>query len=445
MLRSVARSSLLKRSIATQTALKAQVTELSNGMIVATESNSGASTSSIGVVFGSGSCSENPYNNGVSHLLSNAFKSVNGMSAAKKGFSLSSVVSRDFQSYIVNSTSGQTDKALEFLQSALPVSISDGSFHAVKSSTLKSVESFEENMHAERMLEHLHATAFQNTPLCLPVRGTIESLESLEKSDLESFAKNHFLSNNAVIVGSGKVDHDMLVKSVEKGVSLKFGEKPIVKKQSTFLGSDVRLRDDTLPKAWISIAAEGESITSPNYYVAQVAAQIFGSYVASEPSSRLQGIKLLDIINENHLCESFDHFSLSYKESGLWGFSTVTTNFEQIDDLIHFTLKQWNRLSISITETEVARGKALLKLKLASQVTDNAGIASQLGSQVLSLGSRPSLNDIFSKIDSITSKDIKAWASKRLWDQDIAVSACGQTEGVLDYMRMRNDMSMMRW
>lgn len=33
------------------------------------------------------------------------------------------------------------------------------------------------------------------------------------------------------------------------------------------------------------------------------------------------------------------------------------------------------------------------------------------------------------------------FASRKIWDQDVAMSAVGSIEGVLDYQRIRNDMS----
>lgn len=35
------------------------------------------------------------------------------------------------------------------------------------------------------------------------------------------------------------------------------------------------------------------------------------------------------------------------------------------------------------------------------------------------------------------------FASRKLWDQDVAISAVGSIEGVLDYQRIRNDMTRM--
>lgn len=44
-------------------------------------------------------------------------------------------------------------------------------------------------------------------------------------------------------------------------------------------------------------------------------------------------------------------------------------------------------------------------------------------------------------IDGITEKDIMEFANKKLWDQDIAISAVGSIEGLFDYARVRADMS----
>lgn len=439
-------SKALKRSIATQASPKAEVTELSNGIIVATKRNAQSLTSSVGFVFGSGSTAENPYNNGVSNVWSNLFKQTGNIAdAAKAGFALESSVGRDYQSYLVNAKPGQASKALEFIQNKFTSSLKDSVFETTKKSVLTQVEKFETQDHAGRALEHLHSTAFQNTPLSLPTRGTVESIETLVPSDLQSFASNHFLASNAVVVGAGNISHEELVKAVESQVSLKAGTKPAAKKASSFLGSEVRLRDDTLSKAYIAIAAEGEKITSPDYFTSLLAAQVFGSYNASEPSSRLQGVKLLDIIQEYQITDSFDHFSLGYQDSGLWGFSTTTSAIGSIDDLVHFTLKQWNRLSTSVTDTEVARAKALLKLKLASSATDNAAVATHLGASALANVAKTDLTEAFAKIDSLTAKDVKQWAGDKLWDQDIAIAGVGRIEGLLDYMRIRADMSMMRW
>ena len=44
-------------------------------------------------------------------------------------------------------------------------------------------------------------------------------------------------------------------------------------------------------------------------------------------------------------------------------------------------------------------------------------------------------------IGQISEKDVMDFARRKLWDQDIAISAVGSIEGMLDYQRIRGDMS----
>ncbi len=44
-------------------------------------------------------------------------------------------------------------------------------------------------------------------------------------------------------------------------------------------------------------------------------------------------------------------------------------------------------------------------------------------------------------IAGITERDVMRFARAKLWDRDIAISAVGSIEGLLDYNRVRGDMS----
>jgi processing peptidase subunit beta len=39
-------------------------------------------------------------------------------------------------------------------------------------------------------------------------------------------------------------------------------------------------------------------------------------------------------------------------------------------------------------------------------------------------------------VGAITEKDVMSFAQRKLWDQDVAVSAVGSIEGLLDYNRV---------
>ena len=121
----------------------------------------------------------------------------------------------------------------------------------------------------------------------------------------------------------------------------------------------------------------------------------------------------------------------------------MTENKTQIDDLVHFTLREWSRLSFSVSEAETERAKAQLKASLLLSLDGTTAVAEDIGRQIVTTGRRMDPLEIERTIGNISEKDVMRFAKEKLWDQDVAVSAVGSIEGLLDYNRIRNDMSRM--
>ena len=156
-------------------------------------------------------------------------------------------------------------------------------------------------------------------------------------------------------------------------------------------------------------------------------------------------------------------FSTSYSDTGLWGIYLVTDKTTRIDDLVHFTLREWSRLSYNVTEAEVERAKAQLKASILLSLDGTTAVAEDIGRQIITTGRRMGPEEIERVIGAISEKDVMSFAQRKLWDQDIAISAVGSIEGMpnnfllhcfslnylltclglLDYQRIRNDMSRM--
>lgn len=112
-----------------------------------------------------------------------------------------------------------------------------------------------------------------------------------------------------------------------------------------------------------------------------------------------------------------------------------------MDDLVHFTLREWSRLSYNVTEAEVERAKAQLKASILLSLDGTTAVAEDIGRQIITSGRRMGPEEVERVVSKITEKDIMEFAQKKLWDQDIAISAVGSIEGLLDYNRIRGDMS----
>lgn len=127
--------------------------------------------------------------------------------------------------------------------------------------------------------------------------------------------------------------------------------------------------------------------------------------------------------------------------SRLWGIYLVSENKTQLSDLIHFTLREWSRLSFNVSAAEVERAKAQLKASILLSLDGTTAVAEDIGRQIITTGRRLSAEDIERTVGQITEKDVMDFAKRKLWDQDVAISAVGPIEGLFDYQRIRSDMS----
>jgi processing peptidase subunit beta len=114
-----------------------------------------------------------------------------------------------------------------------------------------------------------------------------------------------------------------------------------------------------------------------------------------------------------------------------------------VDDLVHFTLREWSRLSLNVTSAETERAKAQLKASILLSLDGTTAVAEDIGRQIITTGRRLSPEEVERVVGAITEKDVMDFAKRKLWDRDIAISAVGQIEGLLPYDRVRGDMSRM--
>ena len=115
----------------------------------------------------------------------------------------------------------------------------------------------------------------------------------------------------------------------------------------------------------------------------------------------------------------------------LWGIYLITENKTQIDDLVHFTLREWSRLSYNVSEAEVERAKAQLKASILLSLDGTTAVAEDIGRQIVTTGRRMNPEEVERLVGSISEKDVMDFAKRRLWDQDVAVSAVGSIEGLV--------------
>ncbi|KAF3921552.1 hypothetical protein AA313_de0202804 [Arthrobotrys entomopaga] len=441
----------------TWTPNKTETTTLTNGFTIATESNPGQQTATVGVWIDAGSRSENDANNGTAHFLEHlAFKGTKNrtqnqleLEIENMGGHLNAYTSRENTVYYAKAFKSDVAKSVEILSDILQNSRLDpNAIEREREVILREQEEVDKQLE-EVVFDHLHATAFQGQALGRTILGPKENILSIKRDDLVNYINTNYTADRMVLVGAGGVNHGELVKLAEKHFGgLKSSPTPTVfgaprSEAPDFVGSEVRIRDDAYPTAHIAIAVEGVSWKDENYFTALIAQAIIGNWDRSMGNAPYLGSKLATFVHTHQLCNSFMSFSTSYSDTGLWGIYLVTDKLTEIDDLVHFALREWTRLATSVDESEVERAKAQLKASLLLSLDGTTAIAEDIGRQLITTGRRMTPAEVERVVGSITPRDVMKFAEKHIWDQDIAISAFGSTEGMFDYNRIRNDMSRM--
>jgi processing peptidase subunit beta len=338
--------------------------------------------------------------------------------------------------YYAKSFKDDVGKSVEILSDILQNSkLEEGAIEREREVILREQEEVDKVLE-EVVFDHLHATAFQGQPLGRTILGPKENILSIKKKDLQDYISTNYKADRMVLVGAGGVPHKQLVELAEKHFAgLKPSENPTSIGSSRgpkpeFIGSEIRMRDDTIPAAHIAIAVEGVSWKDPDYFTALVAQAIIGNWDRAMGNAPYMGSKLSYTLHKYNLANSFMSFSTSYSDTGLWGAYMVTDNLTNIDDLVHFTLREWNRMSQSLTESEFERAKAQLKASLLLSLDGTTAVAEDIGRQIVTTGRNMGPAEVERVVGAITQKDVTEFALKRIWDQDVAVSAVGSIEGV---------------
>ncbi|KAI9498043.1 Metalloenzyme, LuxS/M16 peptidase-like protein [Zychaea mexicana] len=411
-----------------------RTTVLSNGLTIATEENTTANgAATVGVWIDAGSRAESASNSGAANLIGRiALK--NGK---QTGGELTARTTHDQTYYAAKTIGSNVEKTVQSL-SEIVQDLKLDSLESERAAVLNQQPSME-----DVTFEHLHATAFQGTSLGLPVAGL--NVENLTSQDLTSFVKANYTANRIVLVGAGDVEHDALVKLAEKSFGSLAAGSAAAGVQPSFTGSEIRLRDDLAQQAHIALAVEGAPFMSSEYLNLLVMQSIVGSWDSTLGGAANLSSRLSTVVNSHHLADSFASFTKGYKDTGLWGFYAATQNREQIDDLVHFLQKEWNRLSTTVTASEVERAKVQLKASLLLSLDSTSAVAKDIGSQILTTGKRLSGDELAQAIDKISVSDVRNTANKFIWDQELAVIGAGPIECLTDYTRVRGNMAYNRF
>jgi len=429
-----------------------KVTKLDNGVHIATE-DTGIPTATVGLWIDTGSRFETEQNNGVAHFLEHmAFKGTNQrtqtdleMEIENMGAHLNAYTSREQTVFYAKCLSSDIPQAVDILSDIVQNStFGEGEIAREKGVILREMQEVETNLQ-EVVFDHLHAVAFQETPLGRTILGPTENIQGMTREMLTSYIKDHYKGGRMVLAGAGGVNHEDLVDLAKKHLGDLSNSYDTVVPELTYCrytGSEVKYRDDSMPQAHIALAVEGCGWTDPDNIPLMVASTLIGSWDRSHGGGTNLASQLArQTADPDSKVHSFQSFNTCYKDTGLWGVYWVCEKLG-CNDMTYAVQEEWKRLATAATSFEVERAKNMLKTNMLQQLDGSTPVCEDIGRQLLCYGRRIPPHELEARIEAVTAKTVKDVVFKYIYDKCPVVAAVGPVENQSDYNRVR---SRMRW
>lgn len=271
-------------------------------------------------------------------------------------------------------------------------------------------------------------------------------IRNLKKGDLEDYIATHYTAPRMVIAGAGAVDHSQLVELAQHS----FGNLPTTPAVAPtlepvrFVGSDIRIKDDSMPLAHTAIAFEGFSWTSEHSFPLLIMQTLLGSWDRTSGAGNNMSSKLGQVIAEKELAHSFMAFNTCYQDTGLFGVYAVGEQYK-LNDLTWYTMEALVRLVHKTTDEEVERAKTQLKANMLMQLDGSSPICEDIGRQMLTYGRRLTPAEIFARIDAVDAAAVRATADEVINDKEHALAATGPIHELPDYNFIRRRSYWLRY
>ena len=408
--------------------MSVQVTRLPSGLTVVTDNMPHLQTASLGVWVGSGARDELQNEHGISHLLEHmAFKGTRRRSARQiaeeiemVGGDINAATSSETTAYTASVLRADIPLALDVLSDILANPTFDKDELKREQNVIVQEIGASEDNPDDIVFDYLQNTAFPNQPIGRAILGTRESVRSFQDQNLRTYLSRNYRAPDMVVAATGSVDHAAVVAEAERRFAGFDGPAAPVPQPATF-GGGVKLEARDLEQVHIALALEGLSQKDPQYFSLQVFAIVLGGGM----SSRL----FQEVREKRGLCYTISAFHMPYSDTGMFGVY-AGTDAGDVNELMSVTIDEMAVATASITEAEVARAKAQIKVGLLMALESSSARARQLANQILVYGRPIPIEELVARVDAVTVDSARAAGKTLIGRGRSALSALGPASGL---------------
>jgi predicted Zn-dependent peptidase len=403
--------------------LTVQTATLPNGFRIVTEHMPGLESAAIGIWVTAGARHERPEQNGIAHFLEHmAFKGTETRSALQiaeaiedVGGYINAYTSREVTAYYARVLRNDVGLAMDVVADILRNPVFDPKEIEVERHVILQEIGQAADTPDDIIFDWLQEKAYPDQALGRTILGETDRVSGFSKDDLATFVSEHYGPDQMILSSAGAVDHDAVVAQAEA----LFGDLPsrpaLIADAAKFHGGESR-REKDLEQAHLALAFESPGYRDPNFYAAQVYSVALGGGM----SSRL----FQEIREKRGLCYTIFAQSGAYSDTGMTTIYAGTSG-DEIRDLTDLTIDEMKRAAEDMSPAEVARARAQMKAGLLMGLESPSSRTERLARMIQIWGEVPSLEDTVSRIDSVTTGDVRAFADHLVTQAPAAMALYG--------------------
>ena len=405
------------------------LTELPNGLKVATHSMPHAKSLFVGIWVNVGARDERDSETGIAHMLEHiAFK------GTKRRTTHDISVEVDNVGGHINAQTGKEETAYHMY--LLPEHLDMGI--DILADILTEPTMPEEEIERERgviiqeigrsldnpnnNLYNLFArAAYGEHTLGRPILGSVDNVKAFSRDDLKGFMNRHYGAGQMLVVASGAVEHEDFVRRVDAKLggmkNVENVERITPKWQG---GCHIETRD--LQQMHIMVGLSAFGMRDERFHALEILMVLLGDGYSSRLSQEVR--------EKRGLCYEIDSHAEIYSDSGHL-FIYAGTSAEQANEMLEVAAAEIGDLVDDIGADELDRAKTRLRSSMVMSRESVLRCGVLLASQVLRFGEPQDDSDLMSKIEAVKVEDIKAVAADLINGGPPAMAAIGPKADIM--------------
>lgn len=402
---------------------------LENGLRIITAPMMGTKTVTVLVVVGTGSKYETKKINGISHFLEHMFfkgteKRPTALNIAqeidKVGGEFNAFTDKELTGYYAKVSSRYRKLAIDVISDMFL----NSKFNSEEIKREKGVIVEEINMYLDTPIAYVkdlfETLLYGDQPAGWLIIGDKENIESVNRDKLLRYLNRQYVPSNAVVLVTGNIDDEAEgVKEVEEYfANVKKGDylnKPSVKEIQDKPASLVHYKKTD--QTHLCLGTRSYDLNSKDYFVLQVLASILGGGM----SSRL----FTEVREKRGLAYYVRCSSENYTDTG-YLVAQAGVNNDKVSESIKIILSEFRKIKDKkVPAEELSKAKEFIKGKLLLELESSDKVAFWLGRQEILKRKMLTLDQVFEKIDPITSDDIQRVADDIFQNDKLNLTVIG--------------------